>query len=236
MDDNREIKIENESYKKFDNFWYYHKWHVIVAIFLIFAIVVCTVQACQREKEDVKILYAGPSFIDTEAYNGLTNAFSQLLPEDFDKDGKKNVGFIRYQIYSKEEIEELEKLDPGGSKNIVNKSQNASNMSSYTSYLMTGDVSICFLSPYLYEILKESDALVPLSEILGGVPSNAFDGYGIRLSATDLYKYTPEIKNMDGDTIICLLRQTVLGSSSDDREYARAIDTFKAIVGFRVIS
>ena len=231
MDDKREIIIENKTYKKFDNFWYYHKWHVIVALFLIFAIVVCTVQACQREKEDIKVLYAGTSFIDTEAYNDLNNTLSSLLPSDLDGDGKKNVGLIRYQIFSEEEIKELEGTSlPDGSKNTVNRAQNASNMSSYNSYLMTGDVSVCFLSEYLYENLKKNDRLMPLSEVFGEIPAGAIDEYGIRLSSTDLYKYNSSVKAMGGDTVVCLLRQLVVGVSKDDAEYSKAKDFFRSIV------
>lgn len=236
MDDKREIKVENEAYKKFDNFWYYHKWHVIVGIVLIFAIVVCTVQACSREKEDIKIIYAGPSFIDTEAYNELSNTFNSVLPEDFDGDGKKNVGLVRYQIYSQEEIEEQEQIVlPDGTQNVVDKAQNSSNMSSYSSYLMTGDVSVCFLSEYLFENLKKNDRLMPLSEIFEEVPESACDEYGIRLSAIDFYKYNSSVRAMDGDTVICLLRQTVVGASKNDKEYKKAVDTFKSIVGFKII-
>lgn len=232
MDDNREIKIENKAYKSFDNFWYYHKWHVIVALFVIIAIVICTAQACQREKEDIKILYAGPSYIDTQSYNELNNTLSSLLPSDFDGDGKKNAGLVKYQIMSQEEIE---KIESGDEQVRVDRGQNTSNMSAYTSYLMTGDVSICFVSEYLYKTLKDNDRLLPLSEIFDEMPKGAVDGCGIRLSSTDLYKYESSVRVMSGDTVICLLRQTVVGESSNNEKYANAKETFKAIVGFKVV-
>lgn len=235
MDDKREIKIKSEKYKKFENFWYYYKWHVIVGFFLVIALVICTVQACSREKEDIVVLYAGSSFIDGENYNELLNVFDTVLPGDFDGDGKKNAAFVKYQIYSKEEIENEEnKTLPDGTENVVNRAQNSSNMTSYTSYLMTGEVSVCFLSEYLFELLKSSDRLAPLSEIFDTVPQSACDDYGIRLSATDFYRYNSSVRSMEGDTVICLLRQTVVGTSANNEKYKNAVDTFKAIVNFKV--
>lgn len=235
MDDKREIKIEGSAFRKLDNFWYYYKWHTLIALFLVFVIVVCTVQACSREKEDIRIIYAGGSFIDGESALEIPKAFSSVLPEDFDGDGKKNVGFVNYQVYSPDEIVELEKIIlPDGTKNIVDKAQNSSNMTGYTSYLMTGDVSVCFLSEYLFEKLKESDRLVPLSDVFDEIPNSAYDSYGIALSKTDFYKYNSSLHAMDKNTVICLLRQTVLGTSSKDNEYKNAVDTFKAIVQFVV--
>ena len=236
MDDKREIKIESAAYKKLDNFWYYYKWHVIVALFVIFAVVVCTVQACSREKEDIQIIYAGGSYIEGDAYLEISKALSSVLPEDFDGDGKKNVGFVNYQIYSQEEIEELEKITlPDGTKNIVDKAQNSSNMTSYSSYMMTGEVSVCFLSEDLFENLKKNDRLRPLSDIFEEIPDSSYDEYGIKLSETDFYKYNSSIRAMGEDTVICLMRQTVVGTSSNDEEYKKAVETFKAIAQFSII-
>lgn len=236
MDDKREIKIRSEKYKKFENFWFYHKWHVIVAFFLVIVFSICTVQACSREKEDIVVLYAGSSFIDGENYNELLNVFDSVLPRDFDGDGKKNAAFVKYQIYSQNEIKEEEnKVLPDGTQNVVNRAQNSSNMTSYTSYLMTGEVSVCFVSEYLFELLKESDRIAPLSDVFDTVPQSACDEYGIRLSATDFYRYNSSVRSMEGDTVICLLRQTVVGTSANSEKYQNAVDTFKAIVNFKAV-
>ena len=235
MDDKREIKIESPAYKKLDNFWYYYKWHVIVALFVIFAVVVCTVQACSREKEDIQIIYAGGSYIEGESYLDISKTLSSILPEDFDGDGSKKVGFINYQIYSQEEIEELEKIIlPDGTKNVVDKAQNTSNMTSYSSFMMTGEVSVCFLSEDLFENMKKNDRLRPLSDIFDEIPESAYDEYGIKLSETDFYKYNSSIRTLGEETVICLMRQTVVGASKNDQEYEKAINTFKAIVQFAI--
>ena len=42
-----------------DNFWYHYKWHSLIALFLVFAITVCTLQMCDKESYDIHILYAG---------------------------------------------------------------------------------------------------------------------------------------------------------------------------------
>ena len=93
MDDKREIKIESKTFRKLENFWYYYKWHTIVSLFLAFVIVVCTVQACSREKEDIRIIYAGGSYVEGEYHREISKALSSVLPEDFDGDGKEKRGF-----------------------------------------------------------------------------------------------------------------------------------------------
>ena len=59
-----EIKYENRITKWFKNYWYYYKWKVIIAVFLIFVAVFCIAQACSNTDNDMIIMYAG-SFAST---------------------------------------------------------------------------------------------------------------------------------------------------------------------------
>ena len=83
-----EIKYENKITKWFHNYWYYYKWKVIVAAFLIFIVVISSVQVCNNTKQDIQILYAGqfPS-ADIEVPN-IRAAFEAVMPEDYNGDGK----------------------------------------------------------------------------------------------------------------------------------------------------
>ena len=55
----KKIKYENKVTKWFENYWYYYKWRVIIAVFLIFVVIVCTAQACANTDDDMIVIYAG---------------------------------------------------------------------------------------------------------------------------------------------------------------------------------
>ena len=48
----------------FQNYWYYYKWPVILAVFFVVVIVFCVVQSESREDADAYILFAGPKFFE----------------------------------------------------------------------------------------------------------------------------------------------------------------------------
>lgn len=226
MDDKREIKISGKGSSKLSSFWFYYKWHIIIAVLALAVIAVCTVQACSREKEDMSIVYAGSAYIDGSKYDEITKLLSSVLPEDIDGDGKKNVSFVKYQIYSNEEIKELQ-----GNGSAVDTARNSSNYSSFTTYMMTGDSSVCFLSKDIYESLRDNGRLRVLSEVFGEAPSNAYDEYAVRLSDTDLYKYNSAVQAMGEDTFICVALKTV---NKNEKNYASEVNMFKAIVNYSV--
>ena len=83
----------------------------------------------------------------------------------------------------------------------------------------------------------ESERLKPLSEIYtdGNLPQGAMaDGFGIRLSETDFYKYNPAAQVLPENAIICLHRPTLAGRGKNAELYADDVAFFKAIVDFNV--
>ena len=100
---------------------------------------------------------------------------------------------------------------------------------------MTGETSVYILSPYLYNILKSSGRLMPLSEVFvdGRLPTGAMeDGYGVALKDTDFYQYNPAAQIYPENAIICLHRPTVSGRAGKEDRYAEDKDFFMAIVNF----
>lgn len=226
MDDKREIKIRGKGSSKLSNFWFYYKWHIIIAVLAVAVIAICTFQACNREKEDMSVVYAGSTYIDGSKYDEIAKLLSSVLPEDIDGDGKKNVSFVKYQIYSNDEINDLK-----SSGSTVDTARNSSNYSSFTTYMMTGESSVCFLSKDIYESLRDNGRLKALSEIFGEVPSNAYDEYAVRLADTDLYRYNSAVQIMGEDTFICVALKNV---NKNEKNYAHEVNMFKAIVNYSV--
>ena len=220
-----EIVSENRAYNKLQNFWYHNKWTVIVVAFFAVVILVCTVQMISKERYDVSLVYGGTEKMDAEQRAAFVAALQDVLPEDYDNNGHKAVGLVEYQIFSEEELyTEIETEIEGETvtlkKEKVAAHWNAEQFSSMQSAVSkTGEYSICFASPYVYE------------KLLAGY---VVEGKTVRLGDTDFYKYNEAVQVLPADTVVCLLRQFTVGQSSKDDIYARSEALFDAIVTYDV--
>lgn len=220
-----------------DNFWYHYKWPVIIATFFLTVVIICTVQMLSREKYDTSVVYAGTYRMNSEERVDVERLLDSLCPEDYDGDGKKNVQYIEYQVYSESDIlAEKESVEAAGGQYQLNTQYNQSEYNGFNTYVMTGECSVYMVSPYLYGILREGGRLRALSSVYGeDIPIGADGyGYGIRLGDTGFYKYNPAVQMLPEDTVICLLAPTVVGESSKEAKYARSVAIFRAITEFRV--
>ncbi|MBQ8850333.1 MAG: hypothetical protein IJ011_08400 [Clostridia bacterium] len=218
-----------------ENFWYHYKWHTIIIGVAAIILIVCLWQTSTTEKHDTVIIYAGPMCLSTGEIRQLEEALSTVLPSDKDGNGEKNAAMSMYQIYSKDQIKELEtETDDLGIAMTVDVSRNANQYDTYNNYVMTGESPVCFLDPWLYDEIPEG-YLYPLSEIFGEeAPKGAIgDGYGIRLGDTDLYKDYSIVRLLPADTVICLRAPYGgLGQDVDDEKYQFEMNTFKAFVSY----
>ncbi len=230
MNDNQklnstEIVSENRTYNKLQNFWYHNKWTVIVVAFFVIVIAVCTVQMLGKDKYDVSIVYGGTEHMDAEQRAAFVAALQNVLPEDYDGNGKKSVGLVEFQIFSEEEIYTEIETEVNGELVTVKKEQvalswNTEQFSSMQSAVSkTGEYSLCFASPYVYE------------KLLAGY---AVEGKTVRLGDTDFYLYNEAVQALPADTVVCLLRQFTVGQSSRNEIYNRSVALFDAIVAYDV--
>ncbi len=228
----------SEAVRKLDNFWYHYKWTVIVVAFFVSVAVICTVQLLTRPKYDSSIVIATHYRMNSEEYARFEALVEQLLPEDFDENGKKNVNIVIYQFYSEAEIAaEEERLEAESDRFAINLQYNKSEYDGFNSYTLTGETSIYIISPALYERLAEGDRLLPLSELYpdGNLPVGArADGWGIDLKKTDFYKYNSAASVIPDTAILCFHRATINGHSSDAEVYEQEKIFFRAIADFKV--
>lgn len=207
----------------FENFWYHYKWATIAILVGLFILLVCILQTCETDKNDLMIVYAGPTYLTAEQSEQISTLLSGKLPADFDNNGDKMAVLAPYQIYSEAQIKALP-------SDRVDRTYNTSQYTTYSNYLQTGETSVYLLDPWLYEELKKGDRLRPLSEVMGAVPVGAIDEYGVRLGDTDLYKKYAVLQVLPEDTVICLMRQYVVGKSRKDAFYGFQEDTFREFV------
>ena len=223
--DSTEIVSENRAYNKLQNFWYHNKWTVIVVTFFVVVIAVCTLQMFGKDKYDVSIVYGGTVHMEADERAAFVGALQSVLPEDYDNNGTKSVGLVEYQIFSEKEIyTEVEKEVDGElvtvKEPVIALNWNTEQYSSMQSAVSkTGEYSLCFASPYVYDKLLKGYAV---------------EGKTVRLGDTDFYLYNEAVQVLPADTVVCLLRQFAIGQSSKDEIYHRSAALFDAIVAYDV--
>ena len=230
-----EIKTDSKFLRWFENFWYHHKWTTIMVSFFAVVVLICTLQMCTKEESDISFVYAGPVQMSSAEMDNVEKVMNFVMPEDFDKSGDKLSAVINYQIYSEEQIKKLEDSNSeGGVGFYVDRSYNSSNYDDFYKYIQTGESSICFLDPSLFEAIKERDRFMKLSDVLGYAPEDAADEYGVRLGDTDIYEEYGALGVLPEDTVVCILRPLVVGKSSKPELYQNEKDMLKAILEFSV--
>lgn len=233
-----EIKVKSKFLTWLDNYWYHNKWATIGIAFAVLVLLVCILQLCEREESDISVYYAGPdSFMEGEMQSNIESALKAVLPEDWSGDGKKFVEWASCFVLSEEDIKAYqEAAREVGEDYYYDASMISQNVKNFQNTIMSGEYSLCFLSPYLYNMVKEADGLTPLSEIFDEIPGSAADEYGIKLSDTAFGQYYPGFSDLSDDTLICLRRTGGLGAllrrDKSEKENAHAAELFRAIIAF----
>lgn len=231
-------------YRWLDNFWYHHKWAVIVTLFIAVVLTVCIVQMATREGDgDVSVVAAGPyGFMTDEAgLTSLQQCLATYLPADYDENGAKEVRVYSFPVFSEAEAEALANRTDENGNNLglsVDGYANTQEYQRFSQYITTGEAAVMLLSPWLFEELTgRSDCLVDVASLVdGGVPANAIatqkaDGsigyYGIRLCETKLWRDNSAIRGkLPEDTVLCLMMPTLLGDNADEEHYNKSVEYF----------
>ena len=227
------ISVKSGFLAKLDNFWYHHKWMTLIVGFFIIVGVICTVQMCNKEADDLTVVYAGRNNLTPTEVESISSVLEAIAPSDFNGDGRKSIALSAYNILSKDQINDLQKeTDAAGNHPHVDNSYYSSQYQTYNSYIKTGESSILFVEPWEYESLVLSGVLVRLDTVLDNVPESAFSDYGIRLGDTDLYSEYGVMKLLPKDTVICIMH-IVVGKSGDEEHFEHEKQMFRAIVNFK---
>lgn len=98
-----EEKREPTREEKIKNWWYYHKWHVLVAIVMLLVVgdIAGDIITEVRNRPDYSFAYVGSSSLPEETVTQLTEALAQL-GEDLNGNGKVQVALHQYIVYPQE--------------------------------------------------------------------------------------------------------------------------------------
>lgn len=223
-----------------ENIWYHYKWRILLVLFLLIVVIFSVAQCSSREKYDLVVTLAVGDPLSETTQNAFRNTLESVMPSDFDGNGTKTVALTPYSIYTEEELRAMYTyFDEEKQENRVDlstyngaKNYNLDRFENLSTYLMTGDCAVWFVSPYVYEQTGMRHLSVSLAEIFGEVPSGAYDDCAIRLADTDLYRYYDAVKALPDDTLI-VLTHVVIGETAKESVFADCRAMFEALVGFR---
>ncbi len=167
--------------EKLSNFWYYHKWHTVVALFLIFTLVICSVQMCNKTSYDIHIMYAGPHEFKRTSSGGdippYAEALSSLkrLAGDYNGDGETNVDFLDLYLLTSKEMQNFDSVPD----KQLNYALLQENKEEFSNNLMYSDYYVCLLSTAIYEeykIITEVPVFTPLLDYVNDGAVYSIDG------------------------------------------------------------
>ena len=219
-----EVKIKFPLGERAENFWYHYKWHTIIALVLIIAITIASLQMCTKTSYDMYVMYAGGSDIKMSGFDGKSSDFERLhsatlrFISDVDGDGERNLSMLNLFLPSDEQIKEYEKTI--GKDEEINYTLLTENDKTFKECMMYGEFYICILSEHLLEEWSKSADFVPFLPIADYLPEGAkfvtgsgitaeegtyvlASEYGVYLSSTPLAD-NPGYESLGSDTVICI--------------------------------
>lgn len=213
--------------EKISNFLYHYKWHTVVALAVVIAIVICSLQFCSKASYDAHILYIGSKNIGRVAKDGdvpeiveLTSAL-KLITDDFDGNGSVTIGFTNYYHLSEDEKKQLDDVN----ETLLNTDMNA-----IPNVLMHSDYYLSFISVSAYEKYhKVGDEVrfISLTSFASGEDVDFYSDYAIYLSSTGAYQI-PGLSLLPEDTLICIRCPSSLGGMTN--EHSQYVENAKKML------
>ena len=230
-------ELRSPFFKWWDNFWYHYKWHSLIALFLVLALTICTVQMCTKEDYDLHVMYAGAADVKKTSDSGLSEyaillSSLKLAMEDYDEDGSVSVDLQTLFLPSEEEILEIEQTLPEGY--AVQTQLVMDNGKHLQSQMLLSDYYLCFLSEanYLSYRDRTKGFFAPLTPYVGSAEVTYYEGRtdAVYLSSTTFGKIAGW-SQLPENTLICLRSVSEVAERADSKnskkQFERAEQTLR---------
>ena len=197
------------------------------------------VQMCSREDNDIYIIYAGPELISDERRLQISDAFQQMMAEDYDGDGKKSVDFMDLIMMNHEELKQA--YADGANQYFLNEGTVEQAKETLSVQAMAGDYVIFLIGKEWYKDLHNASAFVPFTELeeLGfDLPEGGkrYDDCSYYLNSLDFAKFFSCFDGFPDDTLVCVRRMTtaasIKGQKKTEKHYNRHIEYYEDILNF----
>lgn len=231
VDMNDKIHSEEDEIKKgnlWDNIWYRYKWAIIIGAILLVIAIVLIVQVAMKKDDDIRIAYAGPTYIaDAETRNSLINVFS-VIAKDYNNDGELIININSNVILNSQQITEED--EEGRKPNASQVGQNQELLDNFKLQMQSGEFTIYLVDSKLYEESLKG-LFVNIEEALSmDIPDNLkYDDYSIYLKNTEFGSYYKGLDKLPDDTLVLVLKKTVF---ANDKDYENSIKFLKELVSF----
>ena len=239
-EENTSPEMKSTFLAKLENFWYYYKWHSIIALFLVFCITICSLQLCTKKTYDVYVLYAGNAYVGRTAKDGDIPAYKRLettlsgRADDYNDDGETNLS-----LYTLGFLSESEKTEEAPfTESILVQDEEFF----LYNYIMGngGNYNVAFISPYVYEkyhVYSDVTMFMPVAGYLDTdyTEYELYSDYAVKLSSTTLYKNNASIREiLPEDTLIVLKIKSYTASGFDksgtEARYAASESFFRSLL------
>ena len=216
--------------EKLSNFWYYHKWKVIIGAAALLLLVICGFQMCRNSDVDLTVMYAGSCLLSRTEAEQMGQTVSSLMTGDPNGDGEKLADLCQLHIYSDSQMEA--RIAEKG-RDSVNSQANQDELKTFDNLILAGEYSVVILEPWLYRRVASGGGFRKLSEVLGSKPASAYDDCAVRFKETALYNANPELfAGYTDDTLICLRTQSqIFAGKRMAKTYAEYEKLFADLAG-----
>ncbi len=214
-----------------ENYFYHYKWITVFGAFFLIVAIVCIVQLANNNSYDSYIMYAGPYELSHKQVLDIQKEFEPFVEhkDDEGSDKKVNVAMRELFVMSPEEITKFEEENEGYEANVTLISNN---MQVFDNEILSGEATICLLSPFLFERVCKAEGFLPVTEYVGDADVELYNEYGVLLSSTE-FGNLGVLSNLPDDTIFCVRRVSTIaslfGKKEAERNHARNLEAARAI-------
>ena len=236
-----------------ENFFYHYKWHSIIAAVLLFAVVISSVQMCQKESYDVYVMYAGGYEVKKVNEGGNVSEYVTMMnslrsvSEDFDGDGNVSVSLDTLYMLSEAEIKRIEKElaeqnAKEGTDYSLSYEQLSRNNTTFRDRMMYSEYYLCLLSEDIFNTYKSVEGFMrfmPLDKYIDEGRELKYvdgsEGTAIYLNSTGFSKL-PALSSLPENTVIALRVKSAVSAHFSDKEnaelYRRSEELLKSILNY----
>ncbi len=196
---------------RLENFWFYHKWHILTAI-LIICMAIISIHSCVNKKSvDMYVLYMVNGAYSTQANEQLALKLENYV-DDIDGDGEKRVQIITVSF-----------------SDVLDRNDRAqeSALTRLVGQISAGPALFYIFDDANYKALKEADVKI-LDEIDMASPGAEFD----RFNAT-AYGFFDDIKEFKNEENLFFGIRVSEGIAENDTRYSQvkqSRDTLEKII------
>ena len=169
----------------------------------------------------------------------LETAFRNVLPSDFNADGKKLVQLETVSLMTDEQVAEAEaKAEEESSVFVYDAKALGSNKTTFTELMMSGEYVILLVDRAQYDNILDSGAIVPLADLFDAdkIPDCAYDDSSIVFSETPFAQFFNATDVLPEDTLLCVLQASensiFKGKDKAETQYRQQLMLYKKMINF----